>query len=154
MTLGEWIHFYETKTKNPFQPHPNFHLLFLPEYGFCEIALEPSSQMVMAYQLCGDGKFWKRIIDFVASVVGYTHCGAICIRHIKPYIRFFGFHIVKEERLADGSSIYYCENKEGTKARCAPAWKDENGLAYYVTWEIDNGNKTTTVDGRHELCAE
>lgn len=135
-SLEEWAEFYKKKTHNDFKPHPNFRLIFFPERGFCEVSLEPRTRMVMAYQLCGDGRFWKRVLDALAMAAGYEHCGAICIRHIKPYIRFFGFHIVHTEPLPDGTCIYYGENSEGAACRCSPAWKDENGYAYYVTWEI------------------
>lgn len=136
MTFDKWKALYEKKTRNKFKFHPSFQFLFFSERGFCEVALEPHTQMVMAYQLCGDGRFWKHVIDSIAIMAGYEHGGAICIRHIKPYIRFFGFHIVKEEQTSDGVPIYYCENAEGEKARCAPAWKDVDGYAYYVTWEV------------------
>lgn len=135
-SIEYWVELYEKKTHSDFKPHPNFQLLFFPERGFCEVALEPKTKMIMAYQLCGDGHFWKRIIDAIATVAGFKHGGAICVRHIKPYIRFFGFRVVREEALSDGTRVYYCENKQGTKARCAPAWKDEDGYAYYVTWEV------------------
>lgn len=135
-TFEEWVQVYEKKTNNPFRKHSDFTLIFFPERGFCEVAFEPKTQMVMAYQLCGDGRFWKRVMDSMAIVSGYSHCGAICIRHIKPYIRFFGFRVVKEEQTTDGVPIYYCENADGEKARCAPAWKDTDGYAYYVTWEV------------------
>lgn len=135
-TFQEWKAWYEDKTHNEFKFHPSFRFIYFPEKGFCEIALEPHTRMVMAYQLCGDGRFWKRVIDSIAMMTEYKHGGAICIRHIKPYIRFFGFHIVKEEQTKDGVPIYYCENAEGEKARCAPAWKDTDGYAYYVTWEV------------------
>ena len=136
MRIEEWIRIYENKTHNQFRRHAGFTLIFFPERGFCEVAFEPKTQMVMAYQICGDGRFWKRVLDSLAVVAGFKHCGAIFIRHVKPYIRLFGFHIMREEKLADGTCIYYCENAEGEKARCAPAWKDTDGYAYYATWEV------------------
>ena len=135
-TFEEWTRIYEDKTHNPFRRHAGFTLIFFPERGFCEIAFEQKTQMVMAYQLCGDGRFWRRVLDSLAVMAGYGHCGAICIRHIKPYIRFFGFHVVREEQTKSDAPIYYCENEDGVKARCAPAWKDDSGWAYYVTWDV------------------
>lgn len=139
MTIDEWIALYEKKTDSTFKPHPNFKLLYFPERGFCEVAFEPKTEMVMAYQLCGDGRFWKRVIDSLAMVAGFKHCGAILIRRVKAYIRLFGFHIVREEKLVDGTSIYYCEDKQGNHLRLAPAWKERDGYAYYATWEINDG---------------
>ena len=75
-SLEEWAELYKKKTHNDFKPHPNFRLIFFPERGFCEVAFEPKVQMVMAYQLCGDGKFWKRVLDALAMAAGYEHCGA------------------------------------------------------------------------------
>ena len=115
-TFEEWIRIYEDKTHNPFRRHEGFSLIFFLERGFCEVAFEPKTQMVMAYQLCGDGRFWKRVMDSMAIVSGYR--------------------VVKEEQTTDGVPIYYCENADGEKARCAPAWKDTDGYAYYVTWEV------------------
>lgn len=149
MTIDEWIKLYEKKTKSTFKPHPNFKLLFFPERGFCEVAFEPKTEMIMAYQLCGDGRFWKRVLDSLAMVAGFEHCGAICIRHVKPYIRFFGFHITREEKLADDTCIYYCENADGIHARVAPAWKNEDGTySYYVTWEAKEWRTTNSRGNR------
>ena len=141
MTLDEWIALYEKKTDSTFKPHPNFKLLFFPERGFCEVAFEPKTEMIMAYQLCGDGRFWKRVIESLAMVAGYHHCGTICIRHVRPFMRLFGFRITRTENLSDGSSIYYGEDADGMTARLAPAWKEQDDYAYYVTWEVDDGNQ-------------
>lgn len=152
MTLDEWIKLYEKKTDSTFKPHPSFKLLFFPERGFCEVAFEPKTEMIMAYQLCGDGRFWKRVLDSLAMVAGFKHCGAICIRHVKPYIRLFGFHISREEKLADDTCIYYCENADGVHARIAPAWKNEDGTySYYVTWEVKEWQIPT--NNRHRQTA-
>lgn len=152
MTIDEWIALYEKKTDSTFKPHPNFKLLFFPETGFCEVAFEPKTEMVMAYQLCGDGRFWKRVLDSLAMVAGFKHCGAICIRHVKPYIRLFGFHITREEKLADDTFIYYCEDTQGNHARLAPAWKNEDGTySYYVTWEVKEWQSPTS--SRHKQTA-
>ena len=106
MTKDEWVALYEKKTKSAFKPHPNFKLLFFPERGFCEVTFDPKTQMVMAYQICGDGRFWKRVLDSLAMVAGFKHCGAILIRNVKAYVRLFGFHIVREDKLVDGTYIY------------------------------------------------
>lgn len=154
MTLGEWIQLYEKKTSSTFKPHPDFQLFFFPERGFCEIALEPKTKMVMAYQLCGDGHFWKRVLEAFAMAAGYEHCGAICIRHVKPYMRFFGFRILCTKDLPDGSKIYYGEDKDGLTARLAPAWKEQDDYAYYVTWEVKNGTGIRQDNRRHPVRAE
>lgn len=141
MTMDEWIKIYEKKTNSTFKPHPNFQLLFFPERGFCEAAFESKTRMVMAYQLCGDGRFWRRVLESLALAAGFRHCVAICIRHVKPYIRLFGFHVVSAEELPDGSFLYYAADVEGHKARLAPAWKEQDDYAYYVTWEVGSEGK-------------
>ena len=142
MTKDEWIALYEKKTKSDFKPHPNFQLLFFPERGFCEVAFEPKTEMVMAYQLCGDGRFWKRVLDSLAMVAGFEHCGAILIRRVKAYIRLFGYHVTGKDALPDGSFIYYAEDNDGSQARFAPAWKEPDGTqAYYATWKVKKVNE-------------
>lgn len=136
-TLNEWIAFYEEKTGEKFKPHPSFKLLYFPKRGFCEISLEPKTKMVIAYQLCGDGHFWKDLLDSFTKLLGFTHGGAICVRSIVPYIRYWGFRIDQTIRLPNGQNQYFCINRYGEKARCSPAWLKEGGeYAYFVTWEV------------------
>lgn len=136
MTLEEWIKEYEKKTKRKFEPAKGFKLFYFPERGFCEIAT--NGNMVMAYQLCGDGKFWRRILEFLSISLGYKVAGTICIRHILPYIRFWGFSVVRTEELSDGTKRYFAEDGYGKRATFSPAWKftDNGEYAYYVTWEV------------------
>jgi hypothetical protein len=142
MTMEEWISLYEKKTESKFKPNPNFKLLFFPERGFCEVAFAPKTKMVMAYQLCGDGRFWKRVLDSLAIVLGYEHCGAILIRQVKAYIRLFGYRITSKDALTDGNFIYYAKDNDGSQARLAPAWEEPNGTqAYYATWNVKKVDK-------------
>lgn len=134
-TFEEWIAFYEKKTGDKFIPHPDFKLIYFPEYGFCEYSLEKDTKMVMIYQLCGDGKFWRRVGETMARVLGWRNMGSICIRRIKPYIRFWGYRVVEKRELAPGEIQYICRDKQGRDAQCTPAWRDDKGeWAYYVTW--------------------
>lgn len=139
-TLDEWIAIYEQKTGEVFKPHPSFKLLYFPDRGFCEIGLDQKAEMVMAYQLCGDGHYWKSVLDSIAKLIGYGHGGTICTRHIKAYIRYWGFRIKQTIRLENGLEQYFCEDKYGVQARCSPAWENKDGThAYFVTWEIKEG---------------
>ena len=136
-TFEEWCAIYKKKTGKEFKRAESFKLFFFPEKGFCEIGI--LKDMVVAYQLCGEGWFWRRVIEVLAISLNMNHCGAICIRHIKPYIRFWGGKIERTEQTEDGKhEIYYCVDEHGTHMRCAPAWVDNDTgeVAYYMTWEV------------------
>ena len=136
LDLQSWINKYEEKTGEKFTRHPNFTFAFFPDRGFCEICVQ--HDMVMAYQLCGDGHFWKQVIDTVGLVNGCSMGGAIAVRSIKPYIRYWGYKIYEDIALDEGAHQYLCRNVNGSEARISPAWKGENGRydAYYVTWTL------------------
>ena len=139
MKLDEWIELYEKKTKEKFKPHSGFKLFYLPDRGFCEYKIDTDADMVMVYQLSGDGKFWH---DFAMLLAELTHChhvGTFCIRdNIKAYIRFWGYEIEKEELLSDGLCRYHCKHKITGKAGLAsPAWTKEDGtVSYFITRDI------------------
>ena len=116
-TLDEWIALYEKKTGRVFQREEKLRLFYYPEKGFCEVGVDTNNKIVMAYQLCGDGWFWRRMLEFIAESLGFPCCGTICIRHIKPYIRFWGFTIDKTETTDDGLPRYHCIEKGTGKKR-------------------------------------
>ena len=136
MKLDEWVKLYENKTKEKFEPHPGFKLFYLPDRGFCEYRV--TEDMVMIYQLSGDGKFWRDYGLLLAELTKCKKLGTICIRdNIKAYIRFWGYTIDKEEVLPDGLVRYHCKHKDtGKPGLCSPAWEDNNKVSYYVTWDL------------------
>lgn len=82
------------------------------------------------------------MLDSLAMVSGYEHCGAILIRQVKAYIRLFGYHITRKDALPDGKFIYYAEDNDDSQARLAPAWEEPNGTqAYYATWIVKKVDK-------------
>lgn len=136
-TFEEWQELYKKKTGKEFERCEAFKLFFFPEKGFCEIGI--LDKMVVAYQLCGDGWFWRRVLEILAMSLNMTHCGTICIRHIKPYIRFWGYKIERTETTDDGKyQIYHCKDADGKYLKCSPAWVDNDTgeVAYYMTWEV------------------
>jgi len=137
-TLDEWIAEYEKKTGKPFKRMNGFQLFYFPERGFCEIAVDTNNKIVVVYQLCGDGKFWRRLIEFLAMALRYPCCGTYCVRHIKPYIRFWGYKIDRTEITGDNLERYHCSDKHGKKLTCSPAWRDNDTgeLTYFMTWEV------------------
>lgn len=139
-TFAEWTALYEQKTGKPFKRQESMRLFFYPERGFAELGVDTENKLVVAYQLCGDGWFWRRVMETLALSLGYTHCGTVCIRRIKPYIRFWGYRIDKTGYTDDGIPRYYCTDNHGRKLTCSPAWRDdETGeYAYWMTWEVND----------------
>ena len=141
-TLEEYIKKYEEKTRDKFKPKDGFKLFYLPDRGFCEIGVTTvfdKQKMMIIYQLCGDGKFWRDFALLLAQTLKIDKLGSICIRkNIKAYIRFWGFKITKKEPLNDGSFIYYAQNTEGKTARLSPIHihDDTSRISYLVTWEV------------------
>ena len=136
-TFDEWKAIYKEKTGKEFIRAEQFKLFFFPEKGFCEIGI--LKDMVVAYQLCGEGWFWRRVLEILAMSLNMSHCGTICIRHIKPYIRFWGYKVERAEETEDGKhKIYHCRDARGKYLKCSPAWEDnETGeTAYFMTWEV------------------
>ena len=137
MQLNEWIKKYEDSTGEKFKPHPQFRLFFLPERGFCEY--HSDGNLLMIYQLCGDGKFWYDYATLLALLTSCKNIGTICIRkNVKAYIRFWGYKITSIDNLDGGLHRYHCINKYGKKSLLSPAWTDKEKTiqAYYVTWEV------------------
>ena len=136
MTLAEWIAKYEQKTNDRFEPKDGFKLFYLPERGFCELRIDQDQQMVLLWQVCGDGRFWRDFAEGVGQIFGYRRFGTIGIRYgAKAYMRLFGFGVTGEETLPDGNKRYYGAGGRGT-CRCSPAWVQNGRLAYYITWEV------------------
>ena len=140
MTLNEYIEKYEKRTGEKFEPKNGFKLFYLADRGFCEYKIDTDKDMVMIYQLCGDGKFWRDYGLLLAELTGCKHLGTICSRdNIKAYIRFWGYVVQKEEILEDGLKRYHCiEKNSGKKGLVSPAWTDKetNKTSYYITWGV------------------
>lgn len=138
MTLDQWIQKYNEKTDEPFKRDTRFELFYLPNKGFCEVGLSDNKKMFIINQLCGDARYWKDKVDLLARSQQVGMCGTWCIRpEIKAYIRLFGFKIIQQERLNDGSIKYVGKHKDTGKLGWAtPAYKynDTGTQAYFITW--------------------
>lgn len=136
MTLEEWIAVYNKKSVEPWKYDDRYEFYFNMDKGFCEIGF--TADMVIINQLCGDGRWWKENIDYMAECVGIHHGGTWCIRpQVKAYIRLFGYRIVEVEKLSDGAERYHCLDKNNKKGLVSPAFKYADGTqAYFVTWEV------------------
>lgn len=138
-TLQGWIDMYEKKTKDKFAVPNGFRLMYLPERGYTINKIDVENDMVMVYSVCGDGRFWFDMAKLQASQVGINHVCSIVTRHIKPYIKFMGFEILKEweyqGKLSHAEHRYLCQDELGRKViftgRCYDeATKEED---YFVT---------------------
>lgn len=139
MNLDDWIKKYNSKTEEPFKRDYRFLLCSLPEKGFCEIGKSQEGNMYIINQLCGDARYWKSKVDEVARKTGVKMCGTWCIRpEIYAYIRLFGYKIIEDHELEDGSrKIIAVHKKTGKKGWVSPGYRyTESGhTAYLVTWE-------------------
>ena len=143
-SFDEWVEFYERKTKMKFKREKAYRLFYFPERGFAEIAVNEEKKMLVIRQLAGDGAFWHRAIEILAILFGVKTCGSIVVRHIKPYIRYFGYKIDSVEYTKDGYPRYFCTNSSGSKATVSPWGLDDETkqMLYIVTWEVkDDGAK-------------
>ena len=135
-TFEEWVALYEKKTGVKFVRNKGFKMFFWPDRGFCEVGV--LDNMVVAWQLCGEGKFWRQLLEAFADALNKPACGTVCVRHIKPYIRFWGAKIKRTEITPTGQERYFCETDDGVKLQCSPAWVDDDTgeISYFMTWEV------------------
>jgi hypothetical protein len=112
-SLAEWIKFYEDKADDTFEVPLGFRLYWLPERGFCSMKPDYDAKMLVIYQVCGDGKFWRDIAEvFVANALGLDTIASICTRAVSPYIRSFSWEII-EEQVKDGKLRFLCQDSVG-----------------------------------------
>lgn len=131
-TLDYWIDKYEKRSGETFSPHKGCKLFFLPERGFCEVAI--GDDLLIIYQLSGDGKFWHDFCLCLCDALNLRAIGTICTRNIKAYFRFWGYEITDVVNLPDGQKQFFCKHKtRDWTARISPAWVNEGRPAYYVT---------------------
>lgn len=128
-TLSEWIKIYEEKTKDKVEVPYGYRLFYLAERGFAIIS--PVVQeiggngLVFVYQTCGDAKFWRDFAEITfAAPLGLDAVCTACTRHIKPYIRSFGWEIL-EEQCVNGKHRFLCQDSIG-RAVIITEWEQAN----------------------------
>lgn len=136
-SFDEWVKIFEEKTGKPFKRN-NVKLFYYPEKGFCEIGVDQKNNIVVLFNVCGDGMFWRRMAEVLADSLGIPCCGTVALRDVKPYIRRFGYRVERTETTGDGVERYFCVDDDGNKGTCSPAWidKDTGKWSYFVTWEV------------------
>ena len=136
-TLEEWIKIYEQKTGLEYEiPDPRTIRFFFPDRGFAEIGIVKG--MVIIGQMSGDGIFWKQVAEVLANERKINHVGALLVRNVESYIKFFGVEVESVEEKEKGFKRYHGKFKDtGKKVLLTPQGKIKNGnIRYIATWEI------------------
>lgn len=95
--LNEWIKFYELKTKQKVELGNGFHLVFLPDKGFCNIKICRELGALLVREVCGDGHFWDEYCDNMAEKNDLkTVCTFLC-RDIKVLARVHKMKLISEK---------------------------------------------------------
>lgn len=113
-TLEEWIKIYEEKTEDEFNLPKDFRLFYLAERGFASMKLDLEGKMVIVYQVCGDGKFWRDFAELAfAGPFGLDAVCSICTREIYPYIRAFNWEIIEKQEKKPLEYRFLCRDSIG-----------------------------------------
>ena len=116
-SLQEYLKIYKEKTgDNPMVPW-GYRLLYLAERGFAIMKPDIEGKMMIVYQVCGDGKFWRDWAELEAACMGFDCVGTICTRAIEPYIRSFGWEILSKSEI-NGQRRYRCQDSIGRLIIC------------------------------------
>lgn len=109
-TFEEWMALYKQKTGDYVSVPPGFTLNFLEDRGICVMKPEADTGIFVIYDLCGDAKFWRDLAELYCRQNGLKCISTICTRRIRPYIRFWGWKIIKEQHI-NGQERYICKDK-------------------------------------------
>lgn len=131
--LTEWVRIYEEKTGDTAALPKGFRLFYLAERGFAMLMADPESRIMFVWQVCGDGKFWRDFAELQCAAADLDYICTICTREILPYIRGFGWKIVRQEE-RDGKRRFSCRDSVGRKVLITHmCLKDDGRPQYYVT---------------------
>lgn len=144
-SLREWIDIYEKKTEDKFGVPEGFRLIYLAERGFAQYKLDINGKLIMVAQLCGDAKFWKDFLEMTYAHVGFDAIGTLCTRHIKPYIRGFGWDILTEQ-VKDGQQRFLCQDSIGRKVVATEYGKNEKGEPQFLVVHYFKEKAVTSLD--------
>lgn len=111
-TFEEWQEVYKDKTGDYISVPKGFTLNFLEHRGVCVMKPDYESGIFIIYDLCGDAKFWRDLAELFCRQNGLKCISTICTRKIRPYIRFWGWKIQKEEHV-NGQERYFCKDDMG-----------------------------------------
>lgn len=143
-SLKEWVEIYEQKTGDKAEVPKGFTLFYLAERGFASMKFDVEKKMAIVYQTCGDGKFWRDFAEMKAVEYGLDCIGTICTRDIKPYIRAFGWQILKEFEVDVSKRRFVCQDSIGREVIVTFKDFNENGDPEY--WVTQYLNKKATLN--------
>lgn len=95
----------------------------------------PENKAILCWNLCNDAHFWRDALECMGLQFGYDRIITICILHIKPYIRLWGWKIMQDFD-TNGVHRYICMDKQGREVVCTPKENDDGTIDYYVTNEL------------------
>lgn len=111
-TYEQWCEFYEEKTGERVSLPSGFALYFLEEMGFCQVRPIPEDKTLVVYQTVGDGLFWRNFAEVICKVNGFDYLQTFVTRRVRPYMRLFGWKIVREWDM-EGVKRFLCRDKLG-----------------------------------------
>lgn len=144
-TLREWIEEYEAKTGDTYLVPDGFALYYLAERGFAIMMPDIKSRIMVVWQVCGDGRFWRDFGELKGLECGLESIATICTRPIKPYIRAFGWEILKEYE-KDGQYRFLCQDQRGRKIIITQKTEGEEPQ-YWVTHYFNEKAITSLKEG-------
>ncbi|MGE1061183.1 hypothetical protein NXG27_00835 [Megasphaera paucivorans] len=147
-SLKDWIQEYEKGTGNKFECLKDFTLWYLPNRGFCQFTMLPNEKLIFIRDTCNDAHFWRDTMECLAHQYGYDFLMTLCIRHILPYIRYFGWTI-EQKFTVNGFKRYICSDQENREIVITAKYVGVHGeIYYYVTQAMHKQyKKWKTVNG-------
>lgn len=151
LSLAAWVDIYEKKTGEKANFPEGYRLFYLAERGFALMKPVPEDKIMIVYEVCGDAKFFRDLAEIYACSMGLEYICTICTRHIKPYIRAFGWRILKEE-CKNEQCRYICDDSIGRLVVITHMCTNDvtNEPQYYVTQYL-NKKATTSLDDLDDI---
>lgn len=141
-TIEEYDRHYMRKTGDSPALPAGFTLAYLPERGWCQYRLDTEGRLFLIWAVSGDGRFWRDWARVTASALGYSAIVTICTRPIRPYIRFWHWHIDRIET-KDDKHRFHCHTEDNRPVLITYKHTDPNGEdAYWVTEYLTERNDT------------
>lgn len=125
-SLEDWIELYEEKTGDKAAWLDGYRLFYMAERGFATMKPDIEGKLMIVHMTCGDGKFWRDYAEMRGLELGLEAVGTICTRPILPYIRSFGWEILRDEEV-DGKHRYWCQDSIGRKVICTYMCEGDEG---------------------------
>ena len=96
----EWLEWYKERAGcENLELAPDELILFHPEHGFMAFFID--GDVFGLHHLCGDGKYWQRIIQKIAKFEKTTKIRAFTKRNPEAWIRKYGGRITGYEMECD-----------------------------------------------------